>query len=201
MHIPPPALQPGGDAAKIANAQHVRLLALDVDGVLTDGSIMLDDHGVETKRFNVRDGQGITTWIALGLEVAVITKRGGPALMHRCRELGITRVVQGWGQNKAAGSPVGPMDKGAAIEQLAKDTGIDPLHMAYVGDDWPDIAAMRRCGLPIAVSDADRQVKHAAALVTNLRGGHGAVRECVETILHARGELSRVLAKFDQTLA
>lgn len=190
--IPPLQLQPGGDPSKAANASGVRLLVLDVDGVLTDGSIMLDDQGVETKRFNVRDGQGITAWLKLGREVAIITKRGGPALMHRCRELGITRVVQGWGQ-KGAGARVGPMDKLAALEGLVEETKVAMGQVAYVGDDWPDIAPMRACGLPIAVADADRHVKQAAALVTNACGGCGAVREAIEHLLHAQGELERVI--------
>lgn len=191
--IPPPPLQLGGDPSKAANASGVRFLVLDVDGVLTDGSIMLDDQGVETKRFNVRDGQGITAWIRLGHEVAIITKRGGPALMHRCRELGITRVVQGWGQKAGPGSTVGPMNKLAALRQLSEETQVKLEEISYVGDDWPDIAPMQACGLPIAVADADRHVKQAAAVVTGARGGCGAVREAIEHILHAQGELERVI--------
>ncbi len=192
MVIPPHELAPGGDAAKTTNARGVRLLVLDVDGVMTDGSIMLDDQGVETKRFNVRDGQGISAWVKLGLEVAIITKRGGPALMHRCRELGITRVVQGWGQ-KGPGEAVGPMDKAGALRRLAAETGVDLMHVAYVGDDWPDVPAMRLCGLPIAVADADRHVLAAAAVVTHAPGGRGAVREAIEHILHARGDFEKAV--------
>lgn len=192
--IPPLQLQPGGDPSKAVNASGVRLIVLDVDGVMTDGSIMLDDQGVETKKFNVRDGQGITAWIRLGHEVAIITKRGGPALMHRCRELGISRVVQGWGQKAGPGSTVGPMNKAAALRQLSEETKVALEEIAYVGDDWPDIAAMRACGLPIAVADADRHVKQAAAVVTHAAGGRGAVREAIEYVLQAWGELGRAMS-------
>jgi 3-deoxy-D-manno-octulosonate 8-phosphate phosphatase (KDO 8-P phosphatase) len=165
----------------------IRLLALDVDGVLTDGSIMIDDNGVETKRFNVRDGLGLVTWLRLGFEVAVITKRksrvdsGEGALAHRCRELGIKHLIQG-----AAG-------KAAAIAEISCITGIAPSHMAYVGDDWPDLPAMRTVGFPIAVADAAPEVLAGAAFVTRNRGGAGAVREAVEHLLGAKGLMERAL--------
>lgn len=162
-------------------ASKIRLLALDVDGVLTDGSIMLDDHGVETKRFNVHDGQGLTTWIALGLEVAIITRRSGQALQHRCRELGIARIVQGC------------RNKREAIEELSRQTGIAPEETAYVGDDWPDMPAMRAVGYPIAVANASPQVLELAAFTTTRRGGEGAVREVIEHLLAAQGLLTRAL--------
>ncbi|MFN7022643.1 MAG: KdsC family phosphatase [Phycisphaerales bacterium] len=160
---------------------NIRLLALDVDGVLTDGSIMLDDRGVETKRFNVRDGQGLTAWIQLGLEVAIITRRSGRALQHRCRELGITRIVQGC-NNKAQ-----------AIRELSRLTSIDPADMAYVGDDWPDLPAMRIVGYPIAVADAAPELIPVARHVTHRRGGEGAVREAIEHLLRGLGLLERAI--------
>ncbi|HMN40298.1 MAG TPA: HAD hydrolase family protein [Phycisphaerales bacterium] len=163
-------------------ARHIRLLALDVDGVLTDGSIMLDDHGVETKRFNVRDGQGIAAWIKMGYDVAVITKRSGQALQHRCGELGITRIVQG------------SQDKVEALEKLLAGTGLRAEQIAYVGDDWPDLPVLRRVGLPIAVGDADERVKAAAAMTTERPGGRGAVREAIEAILNAQGVLEKAVA-------
>jgi 3-deoxy-D-manno-octulosonate 8-phosphate phosphatase (KDO 8-P phosphatase) len=173
------------ESTKARQAANVRLLALDVDGVLTDGSIMLDDRGVETKRFNVRDGQGITAWIKMGFEVAIITRRSGLAVQHRCRELGITRIVQGC------------QDKSAALDQLIAETGIAAELIAYVGDDWPDMPAMRRVGLAIAPADADPRVKELAALVTMKQGGRGAVREAIEHILAAQGLLEKTIALFD----
>jgi 3-deoxy-D-manno-octulosonate 8-phosphate phosphatase (KDO 8-P phosphatase) len=171
---------------KHANSQLVRLLALDADGVLTDGSIMLDDHGVETKRFHVRDGQGITCWIKMGFQIAVITRRSGAALQHRCRELGITRIVQGC------------QDKSAALDQLIADTGIPAAHIAYIGDDWPDMPALRRVGFPIAPADADPRVRQLASLVTSKPGGHGAVREAIEHILAAQNLLDQAVALYNQ---
>lgn len=161
---------------------HIRCLVLDVDGVLTDGSIFLDDRGIETKRFNVKDGLGIVTWLGLGFEVAVITRRSGEVVKHRCRELGITRIVQG------------SANKGDALRQLAEETGIPLSDMAYIGDDWPDLPAMRLVGLPIAVADAAPEVRAAAALVTDRPGGRGAVREAIEHLLRAKHLMEQVIA-------
>lgn len=157
---------------------------LDVDGVLTDGSIMLDDHGVETKRFSVRDGQGIATWLRLGLEIAIITKRSGAALQHRCRELGITRIIQG------------SKDKLAALEQVIAETGISAAEIAYIGDDWPDLAPMSRVAFPVAPADADERVRAIARLITTRPGGRGAVREAIEHILTVRGLMAAALAPY-----
>lgn len=165
----------------------IRCLVLDVDGVLTDGSILLDDRGVETKRFNVRDGQGIATWIRLGFEVAIITRRrsrgeaGEGAVMHRARELGIRHVIQG--------AP----DKAAALHEVRRLTGVPFEHMAYIGDDWPDIPAMNLVGLPVAVADAVDEVRSSAAWITTRPGGRGAVRETIERILDAAGLRNRLL--------
>lgn len=171
---------------KLTNAKHIRLLALDVDGVLTDGSINLDDNGVETKRFSVRDGLGLAAWVKMGFEVAIITRRSGQALQHRCRELGITRIVQG------------SLDKSAALDQLIKETGIPAAQIAYVGDDWPDTPPLRRVGLPIAPADADPRVKELAAIVTIAPGGRGAVREAIEHILAAQGLLEKTIEMYDR---
>jgi 3-deoxy-D-manno-octulosonate 8-phosphate phosphatase (KDO 8-P phosphatase) len=164
----------------------VRLLALDVDGVLTDGSIMLDDHGVETKRFSIRDGQGLTTWLRLGLDVAIITKRSGKALEHRCRELGISRVMQG------------AKDKSAALDDVMALTRVPAEEIAYIGDDWPDLPVLRRVGLPICVADSASQVldevRGRGGLITSLRGGHGAVREAIEFIFRGKDMMDQALA-------
>ena len=171
----------------IARAKNIRLLALDVDGVLTDGSIFLDDNAVETKRFNVRDGQGIASWIKMGFDVAIITKRPGQAVQHRCRELGIPphHIIQG------------SQDKSAALDQLLADTKLVPEQIAYIGDDWPDMPVLRRVGLPIAPADADERVKLLAALITTKPGGRGAVREAIEHILAAKGLLDQAIALHD----
>lgn len=168
------------------NPAEVRLLALDVDGVLTDGSIMLDDLGHETKRFNVRDGLGITTWLRMGFQVAIITKRSGEALKHRARELGIRHIIQGCA------------NKGLAIGDVTHTTGIPAREMAFIGDDWPDIPAMRMVGFPIAVADAAAHVKAVAAHTTTLPGGRGAVREAIEHLLTAKGMLDQAVELITQ---
>lgn len=161
------------------------LLALDVDGVLTDGSIMLDDDGREIKRFNVRDGLAITTWLRLGLHAGVITRRAGRAVEHRMRELGVPHVVQGC------------TDKREAIAKLAERCGVPLAQAAFIGDDWPDLPALRVVGFPIAVADAAAEVKAAAKFVTISRGGRGAVREAVEHLLVLNGMYERAVAFFD----
>lgn len=166
-------------------AKDVMLLALDVDGVLTDGSIFLNDLGQETKRFNVRDGFGLRLWAKMGFATAIITGRSGDALRHRANELQITEVVQG------------SKDKGQAIAALSDRTGIAAARMAFVGDDWPDLSAMKVVGYPIAVADADPAVKAIAAYTTTRLGGHGAVREVVEYLLTAKGQMDRARGMFE----
>lgn len=173
-------------------ARLIRLLVLDVDGVLTDGSIMLDDDGRETKRFNVRDGLGITCWLRLGFEAAIITRRLGGATLHRMRELGITRVVQG------------SKDKLEAVKHLSAELSIPLTEIAFIGDDWPDMSAMTSVGLPIAVGDADEAVKQIATergLTTAATGGRGAVREAIDMMLAAKGLTDKAKALFSAGLA
>ena len=153
----------------------IRLLCLDVDGVLTDGSILIDDRGIETKRFFVRDGTALRAWQRAGGIVAIITGRGGDALQKRAAELGIgivrTRVA----------------DKGPVFEALLSELGISAGEAAMVGDDLPDLPVLDRCGYPVAVHDAVSEVKSIARFVTSSPGGRGAVREVVEHLLQARG--------------
>ena len=167
------------------SASSITLLALDVDGVLTDGSILLDDDGREIKRFNVRDGFGIKLWQKMGFTVAIITARSGRALQHRARELGIEHVAQG------------ANDKASALAQLVERAKTPPEHIAYLADDWPDLAVLRRVGYPMAVADADPVVRAAAAYITTRPGGRGAVREAIEHLLTAKGLLDRALRLYD----
>jgi YrbI family 3-deoxy-D-manno-octulosonate 8-phosphate phosphatase len=166
-------------------AAGVRVLCLDVDGVLTDGSVALDDLGHETKRFNVKDGLGITVWRRMGGAVALVTGRSGLALRHRLEELGVRSLH------------AGVADKAAALAEVAREAGCEPAEVAFVGDDLPDLAAMRRCGYPVAVHDAAPEVRAAAAYVTAARGGHGAVREVVEHLLRSQDRWNDALAMFD----
>lgn len=153
----------------------IRLLCLDVDGVLTDGSILIDDHGVETKRFFVRDGTALRAWQRAGGLVAIITGRGGEALQRRAAELGIDIV-----RTRVA-------DKGPVFEALLSELGLTAREAAMVGDDLPDLPVLDRCGYPVAVHDAVSEVKSVARFVTSSPGGRGAVREVVEHLLQARG--------------
>ena len=158
-----------------AAAARIRLLCLDVDGVLTDGSILLDDQGHETKRFFVRDGTALRAWQRAGGVVAIITGRGGRAVERRARELGIDLVRTSVDR------------KGPVFEALLGELGMTAEEAAMVGDDLPDLPVLERCGYPVAVRDAVAEVRAAARFVTEQPGGRGAVREVVETLLEAQG--------------
>ncbi len=164
----------------------IRLLCLDVDGVLTDGGIAIDDAGHETKRFHVRDGAALRMWSRLGYETAVITGRNGMALRHRLRELGVRHVVSG------------SKEKGAAFEALVGELGIAADAVAMIGDDLPDLPILRRCGLPIAVRDAAQEVLDVAKFVTARPGGSGAVREAIEHILKGQDRWTEAVRTFDR---
>lgn len=155
--------------------KQVLMLVLDVDGVLTDGSIWVGPDGSETKRFNVRDGLGMKVWMKLGYPLAIISGRFSEAVVHRMRELGVELVYQD------------VRDKVKALHNLRDRTGLSPSVMAYIGDDWPDVPVLRRVGYPITVPEADRAVKSLAAYVTGRPGGQGAVRDAIDHLLIAKG--------------
>jgi len=162
----------------------IELLCLDVDGVMTDGSIMLDNHGNEIKRFNAPDGLGIKIWIELGYYVAIITGRSGMAVTHRAAELGIKYVYQG------------VKDKGKTLQELLNELGLKPEEAAVLADDLPDLPMMRVAGYAMAVGDGVSEVRSAAAFVTVRPGGHGAVRESIEHLLKAKGRWDEAIALF-----
>jgi len=162
----------------------VRLLVLDVDGVLTDGSILYDDEGREIKRFNVRDGFGIHLWHQAGFEIAIVTGRSGGALRARMGELGVERVMEG------------VEDKAEAVRRLASETGVGLGEMAYLGDDWTDAPAMRLVGYPMAVGAADVDVRDLAIYRTVNEGGHGAVREAIAWLLSRAGLLDEARERY-----
>ncbi len=168
----------------MTDAQRIQLLCLDVDGVLTDGGLYIDDRGVETKRFHVRDGAGLRMWMRVGGHVALITGRRGMAVRHRADELGIRYVLQG------------SVDKLADFRVLLEQLNLKASQAAMIGDDLPDLPIMRMCGYPIAVSDADAEVRALARFVTVRPGGHGAVREAIEHLLGARQQLDEARATF-----
>lgn len=162
----------------------VQILFLDVDGVMTDGSVLLDDLGVETKRFHVRDGTGLRMWMAMGYHVALITGRTGKALQYRAKELGIEHVRQG------------VSEKAGVFREILEELGLNAAQAAMLGDDLPDVPILRLVGYPMAVSDAVGPVRALSRYVTSLPGGRGAVREAIEHLLHAKGELERAATRF-----
>jgi 3-deoxy-D-manno-octulosonate 8-phosphate phosphatase (KDO 8-P phosphatase) len=160
-----------------SKASQVRLLILDVDGVLTDGGLLFDTHGKEFKTFNSLDGHGIRMLLESNIEVAIITGRESTIVSQRAQELGIRHLYQGCS------------DKLAAFDELLQETAIEPGQVAYVGDDLPDLPILQRVGLAIAVQNAHSFVKQHCDWVTTLSGGRGAVREVTDFILQAQGLL------------
>ncbi len=158
----------------ISAAQGIKLLILDVDGVLTDGSIILDNLGNELKSFHVRDGHGIKMLMNAGIRVAIITGRQSKVVDIRASELGIRDVFQKC------------YDKTRAYRELAHRYSLNDSEIAYVGDDIVDIPMLEKCGLPVAVADAEEEVKACALLTTRRAGGRGAVRELCDLLLHAK---------------
>jgi 3-deoxy-D-manno-octulosonate 8-phosphate phosphatase (KDO 8-P phosphatase) len=153
----------------------IELLVLDVDGVLTDGGIIYGDDEVEIKQFHVRDGSGLKLWQRANKHAAVLTGRTSSVVPIRAAEIGIAHVVQG------------AADKLPPLRELLDTLGFRPDQVAYVGDDLPDLPALRHVGLAIAVADACGEVRAAAHYVTRALGGRGAVREAVELILRCQG--------------
>jgi len=161
----------------------IRALVCDVDGVLTDGSIMLAEDGTEIKRFNSHDGAGIALLVRRGFQVAFITGRQSGAVARRAAELGVQHVEQGAGE------------KLPAYERILAATGLSDEQVCYIGDDLPDVPVMRRAGYAVAVADARPEVKAAAHCVTAARGGRGAVREVIDGILKAHGLWDDILRR------
>ncbi len=157
-------------------AKGIKLLALDVDGVLTDGGIILDSDNNELKEFYVRDGHGIKMLQKAGLQVAIITGRDSRVVDRRAQELGIIEVYQKC------------HDKRIPYKHLTEKLGVSDEEVAYIGDDIVDIPLFRKVGLAVAVADATGETKNEAMLVTKSCGGRGAVREICDLILKANGK-------------
>ncbi len=168
----------------ISNTQHIKLLILDVDGVLTDGSIYIDADGRESKRFNVLDGQGIRMLQDTGVQVAIISGRTSTAVTARAAELNIQHLYQGVN------------NKVAAFEMLLQKLALTGDECAFMGDDLIDIAVMRRCALAVAVPDAQHLVCEAAQYITKKSGGKGAVREVCEFIMQVQGNYDKQVALY-----
>jgi 3-deoxy-D-manno-octulosonate 8-phosphate phosphatase (KDO 8-P phosphatase) len=169
-------------------ARRVRLLGLDVDGVLTDNGVYIGPiagNRVELKRFDIQDGLGLILLKTAGLPVVWVSGRSSEATALRAAELPVEELLQVPGPRKAA-----------AFEQVLERHAIGWDEVAFVGDDLADLPILRRVGLPLAVSNAAAEVKQVAAYVTQAAGGHGAVREVVEALLRARGEWPSILERY-----
>lgn len=162
----------------------IRLLILDVDGVLTGGEIVIDDEGRELKYFNVRDGHGIVMLHRIGVKTAIITGRSSKAVEVRARELGIEIVYQG------------ALNKFKAYEEIKEKYGFSDEEIAYIGDDVVDIPILRRVGFAVCVRDAHPEVKKYVHYVTQAFGGKGAVREVVDMIIMAKGRWEDLMERY-----
>jgi YrbI family 3-deoxy-D-manno-octulosonate 8-phosphate phosphatase len=162
-------------------ASRIRLLLLDVDGVLTDGRITLNDRGEQIKSFDVKDGLGLKMLLSCGVAVAIATARRSQVLAQRAKELGIEDVYQG------------VADKGALCRELKTVKGLNTEAVCSMGDDLPDLAMFAESGLRIAVADAAQEVREAADIVTTRKGGFGAVREACELLLKSQGKWEAAL--------
>ena len=167
-----------------ARAAKIRLILFDVDGVLTDGKILLHADGSESKRFDIRDGSGIVWAQRAGLTVGFLSARVSAATTERAAQLGITIVHQRMG---------GKLD---AYEQIAKDLGVVDDQIAYMGDDILDLPVLGRVGLSAATGDAVDDVRRRVHWVSAVRGGEGAARELIELILRAQGKWDGIVASF-----
>jgi 3-deoxy-D-manno-octulosonate 8-phosphate phosphatase (KDO 8-P phosphatase) len=176
---------PRGDRAGsdlTARCAPIELLVVDVDGVLTDGVIMMDAAAPETKRFHVRDGLGYALWHRAGKHSAILSGRRAGAVNRRAAELAIPHVLQG---HDAKDGP---------FRDLIERLGLEPAQVCYVGDDLPDLPVLRAVGLAACPADAVAEVRDAAHLVARAPGGRGAVREVIEVILKSQGKWSSVIS-------
>ena len=159
-----------------ARARAVRVAIFDVDGVMTDGTLFIGPQGEAFKMFNILDGHGVKMLQSSGVTAAIISGRSSEAVARRAAELDIAHVVQG------------SQDKSAAFDKLLASLGVQAGACAFVGDDLPDLAVMRRCGFAVAVANAADAVKSEAHYVTRACGGRGAVREFCDLVLRAQAQ-------------
>jgi 3-deoxy-D-manno-octulosonate 8-phosphate phosphatase (KDO 8-P phosphatase) len=168
----------------LPKAKEIKLLLLDVDGVLTDGNLIYSHEGHESKAFNTQDGFGLRILQDSGVKVGIITARSSAALSRRSEDLKISLLYQG------------ASNKLDAYKDIAKTTGLKPFEIAYMGDDWLDMGLLNRVGLAVAPANAVMEVKEMVHYVCQQAGGHGAVREICDLILEARGEHQKVLQHY-----
>ncbi len=162
----------------------IELILSDVDGVLTGGQIIFNNEGIETKQFHIRDGLGIRVWQRAGYTFGMVTGRSSHIVKIRAAELGVEIVRQA------------AEDKLPVVQEILQQLRLEPRQTCYIGDDLPDLGAMRSVGLAVAVADACAEAREAAHYVTQLRGGEGAVRETIEMILTAQRRWGDLVQKY-----
>lgn len=167
-----------------ASLQKIKLLALDVDGVLTDGTIYISPAGEVFKGFNAKDGMGISCALRNNLQIAVITGRQSPIVERRCEELGIKLFMQG------------VKDKRLALQKMAQELGLTREEIAYMGDDLNDIPAFKASGLNFVPADGSIEVLTVADIITKAKGGRGAVREAITMILAAQDNWEQIVNSY-----
>jgi len=165
-------------------AQPIKLAVFDIDGIMTDGRLYFTSLGDEIKAFNVKDGLGLKLLRDTGVEVAIITGRTSELVKRRANDLKIEKLVQG------------REDKKTALKELLKNEKLSPEQVAYMGDDLPDLAAIRYVGLGVTVADGLPLVKQHANLITEKNGGDGAVREFCEWLMLAQGTFNQVMDNY-----
>lgn len=163
-------------------ASKIKAVVMDVDGVLTDGSLTFDEDGKEYKTFNAKDGQGIVMLNKTGFITAIITARQNGTVRHRFNNLGMTKLFEGC-KNKIA-----------ALNELMTEYNLDKTEIAYMGDDLPDICVLKTVGLPCCPADAADEVKKYACFVSSKNGGRGAMRELCDIILKACGKYDEIIS-------
>ena len=169
------------DPMLLERAKRIKLLALDVDGVLTDGKIYFDSAGNELKAFNTRDGLGMAALQRCGIKLAIITGRESPMVTRRAAQLKVDYVYQA------------RVDKLNAYMELLQESGLEEQQVCFAGDDWIDLPVLQRAGLAVTVPAADEEMKGRVHWVTSRGGGEGAVREICDLILSAQGYNQKLL--------
>jgi YrbI family 3-deoxy-D-manno-octulosonate 8-phosphate phosphatase len=164
--------------------QSVQLILSDVDGVFTDGGIVYDNQGIEVKKFHVRDGLGVKVWQRTGYRFGVITARSSHIVKLRMAELGVEIVRQGADDKLSIGS------------KLIDELNLKPEEVCYIGDDLSDLRLMQHVGLAASVADGAAEVRAAAHFTTKANGGHGAIRELIETILKSQNRWTEIINSY-----
>lgn len=169
----------------IHKIRSIRILILDVDGVMTDGRIIMDDKGCEVKNFNVKDGHGIKMLMRYGVDIILLTGRRSNVVEHRARDLGIVEVYQGI------------FNKVEIFNEILLKKALNSEQIAFIGDDIVDIPLLKRVGFSVAVADASEDVKRSVDYITSKKGGSGAVREICELILRCQDKWVDVVKRYD----